>query len=558
MKKYKVFIAAALSAVLALGTMPAFAATDTSGNADDASDNIPGSFQYGEGSASGTAEAETSLNVYYNADQIQATIPLEVTIIATGDPTIQGEIVGPTNYRIENRSTTSAIKVRTVRATGNGKGWNLDTMTSSGTPNLEDYGILDIDLKPTTAPDTAAVALKDAFEPQSVRGEMWAIAKRPDASAEAPRLDLDLIGTSKIAQGVYTLLGDHVKLTENAFTITYTVGLHTPGDPLEGNGSGNTEKDKGFFLRIVDNPYTAALAPYAKRIFDLQDIQEHSRALPTADESSELLRFYKALCTSMRPEGDYECWVRYNNEDWPVRIIGVNQDVAAEYGNGYELGSLVGLTFQFRDLVGNSFNSDARAISINAGGWGGPNMRLIRESLNDVDGPGVFLEPMDDNVQRALVKVRKYYGPTATSDSADSIAFTEDKMFIASFFELSGQQPAETTGQKPWVIFEGAGADHDEQYLFYQNKNIDNTTLTNNASTRNRAWLAKRQLCDWSNSRADKTYLNTFTDADHNGESWWTRSVRSGAAGSFYTIRTSGSFYPNGNVEIGVCPCFCL
>lgn len=551
MSKSRMFIAAALSAALAFAAMPASAATDMSGNPDDASDNGVNSFQHQSG-ASGTAEAASSLNVFFNPEQIQATIPLEVTIIATGDPAIQGEIVAPTNYRIENNSTTNAIRVRTVCATDNdSKHWRLGRMTPSGDVNENDYGILDIDLKPTAAPDTAAVSLEDASSPQAVRGEAWSVGKRAAVDAEPARLELSLSGTSKITQGLFGSLGTKI-MTNKVFTIAYTVGVHTPGDPLEGNGSGDTEKDGGFFLRVADNPVSATLRPYAKRAFDLQDIQEHSRALPAADESSALLRFYTALCTSMRPEGDYECWVRYDGEDWPVRIIGVNQDVVAQDGNGYARGALVGLTFQFRDLVGKSHPYTTR-ISSNSGGWGGEHMNLLRDSLNyvggDLEHPGEFLAAMDDAVEDAIVPVRKYYGPNGTSDRVEDIVFTEDKMFLASFYELAGRQPTLHTVQpKPWVPFEGTGVDHNEQYLFYKGKN------TSSDSDKNFAYMMKMQERDWAVSRADASGVSS----SGMGEIWWTRSVAPGSTNSFWRVQAQGQFQTDGNVAYGVCPCFCL
>ena len=71
MKKTKKMAAAlALSAALAMGAVPAFAA--------DASVGKTGSFADGNDN---TGSASTALNVYATASQIQATIPVDITIV---------------------------------------------------------------------------------------------------------------------------------------------------------------------------------------------------------------------------------------------------------------------------------------------------------------------------------------------------------------------------------------------------------------------------------------------------------------------------------------------
>lgn len=176
-------------------------------------------------------------------------------------------------------------------------------------------------------------------------------------------------------------------------------------------------------------------------------------------------------------------------------------------------------------------------------------MNLLRNSLNRNDGnPGEFLAAMDDAVEEAIVPVRKYYAPDAKGNGADDVTFTNDRMFVASFWELTGKQPSGSSYQMAWVSNEGTGEHHDEQYLFYQNKGISVT------STANYAWLSKKLESNWPDSRADAKNINV----NSMGDVWWTRSVVGNSLNSFWRVQAHGVFQTDGNYTYGVCPCFCL
>lgn len=230
MKRARAVGALALAAVLAMGAMPAFAVTEQTGVADDASDNGVNRFEHASGQLT-SASASTKMNVFYNPDQIQATIPLEVTIIATGSAAAAGEIIGPTNYRILNESTNKDIYVRTFKVTeekalnwkcgiiGTAQGGTATGATPSGT-----FGVLDLDLV-----SGKNVAVKADFEKavsapvnlSSSNETAWKVPKKSNGTAGS--LGMRITGLSLPRSGVGSNLNSTVAI-DAAFTLNYVVG----------------------------------------------------------------------------------------------------------------------------------------------------------------------------------------------------------------------------------------------------------------------------------------------------------------------------------------------
>lgn len=100
----KVLATLALSATLAMGAVPAFAADVTVGDA--------GSFTPQAGDTKG--DASTAVNVFASASQIQATLPVDITIVT---PSKGGTITAPsaTAYKIVNNNATADLKVTAVQ-----------------------------------------------------------------------------------------------------------------------------------------------------------------------------------------------------------------------------------------------------------------------------------------------------------------------------------------------------------------------------------------------------------------------------------------------------------
>lgn len=217
-KTNRIFGAIAVSAALAMGTaMPAFALEGTLADGNAGTQGADKAFEMPDATA-GTAGQSTAVNVFYNAEQIQAVVPIEMTIVATGDSDTAGNIMAPDNYRIENLSSTVGLTVSEVYATENGAEWKLGTADNAGLlgANSGTFGNLDVTL---SAAGGAPVALKDAKTEANFKNPAWDIAA-------ASTLDIDISGKSLVKPGVLTG-GETTKAVDNAFTISYTVAKKT-------------------------------------------------------------------------------------------------------------------------------------------------------------------------------------------------------------------------------------------------------------------------------------------------------------------------------------------
>ncbi len=129
----KVLATLALSATLAMGAVPAFAA--------EATINDSGSFTPDSGTTV-SGKGTTQLNVQATSSQIQATLPIDITVIT---PASGGAITAPTDkaYKIVNNNATTPIKIKSIKGV-DGTDWaikqtvtlNKDDMTTKGEMTL--------------------------------------------------------------------------------------------------------------------------------------------------------------------------------------------------------------------------------------------------------------------------------------------------------------------------------------------------------------------------------------------------------------------------------------
>lgn len=112
MKLKKMAGALALTAALAMGTAPAFAAETAVGNNHDFKDGAT----WGT-SNEAAATSDTVVKAFAFNEQLNATIPLEITIVF---PSTGGAIISPdkTAYKITNNSTKADIKVVEAELSG--------------------------------------------------------------------------------------------------------------------------------------------------------------------------------------------------------------------------------------------------------------------------------------------------------------------------------------------------------------------------------------------------------------------------------------------------------
>lgn len=129
-KTKKVLATLALSATLAMGAVPAFAV--------DASVNETGSF--GE---DGTGV--TTLNVQATASQIQATLPVSITVVT---PAAGGTITAPSDkaYKIVNNSATAPLKIKSIQGV-DANGWLVKSTLTTSTSEIKGTGEMQLSVK---------------------------------------------------------------------------------------------------------------------------------------------------------------------------------------------------------------------------------------------------------------------------------------------------------------------------------------------------------------------------------------------------------------------------
>lgn len=203
-KAPKIFAAIALSTTLAMGAAPAFAASEP---ADPGTASVNSSANIADdGSGNGTGKTSTALNVYLSASQIQATIPIDITVVT---PKEGGTITTPSSaaYKIVNNSKTAALKVTEVQGVDN-EGWKSVAMLAKEVSGEGNIGQLAMTVKAgAAAPQT--IESSKATKLDAVQSYFTA-----PAGGELP---LELAGTSVVKEGT---AGSQ---TYPAIKISYTV-----------------------------------------------------------------------------------------------------------------------------------------------------------------------------------------------------------------------------------------------------------------------------------------------------------------------------------------------
>ncbi|WP_139652694.1 hypothetical protein [Raoultibacter phocaeensis] len=198
MKKTKTTLTAlALTAALAMAAAPAALAADASVNET--------------GSIASDGTASTTLNVYATASQIQATIPIDITIVT---PAAGGTITAPSAnaYKIVNNNTTTDLYVKSVQGV-NANGWNaVDTLTSPASGMAATTGELKMTVK-AGASNPLAIAAAATAVPEQAKEYFKVPAKG--------ELGLTLAGESSVKT---ELTADS---TYPAVKIAYTVAVPT-------------------------------------------------------------------------------------------------------------------------------------------------------------------------------------------------------------------------------------------------------------------------------------------------------------------------------------------
>lgn len=202
-KAPKIFAAIALSTTLAMGVAPAFAAEPV----DPGTASVNGSANIADdGSGNGTGKTSTALNVYLSASQIQATIPIDITVVT---PKEGGTITTPSSaaYKIVNNSKTAALKVTQVQGVNN-EGWESVAVLAKEVSGAGNIGQLAMTVK-------AGAAAPQTIE--SAKATNLAAVQSYFTAPAGGELPLELAGTSVVKEGT---AGSQ---TYPAIKISYTV-----------------------------------------------------------------------------------------------------------------------------------------------------------------------------------------------------------------------------------------------------------------------------------------------------------------------------------------------
>ena len=162
-----------------------------------------------------TGSASTALNVYATASQIQATIPVDITIVT---PIEGGTITAPSAdaYKIVNNNATKGLKVTKVR--GAGRQCGLEGCDRTDEPE-EQHGATTGEMQLTVKAGSSAAMSIASDAATSIPG------RGPSRTSPAPsngELGLTLAGTTAVKSNLTA------NTTYPAVKITYTVAVDTP------------------------------------------------------------------------------------------------------------------------------------------------------------------------------------------------------------------------------------------------------------------------------------------------------------------------------------------
>lgn len=231
-KTSKLFGAVACSAALALGcAVPAFA---SSGDSNPQASVDTGTFEMKDGATTG----KTDVDVLYKVDQINASLPIQVTIVASGDVMNADNIMAPdpSKYKIINNSKTVGIKVTKVQAANGTDTDNNWALENNVTPPANEAGaaskgklLLTLDnANPKAGVTPTTVNLNgDTLDTGATITAGWEASKSTDVTSDDTKESIQLKLAGQSLPGKKNTEGAAgVKTTTNAFSITYTLAAN--------------------------------------------------------------------------------------------------------------------------------------------------------------------------------------------------------------------------------------------------------------------------------------------------------------------------------------------
>lgn len=291
--------------------------------------------------------------------------------------------------------------------------------------------------------------------------------------------------------------------------------------------------DDDFYLKIKDDATHPDLIEHAGEVFSLSNISEMADDIAVKGTASEYYPMFSAMVTDVTTTanydasdvaaGQYECKVKWNDgadgapTSYDVRVIGINHDNLSTPTDDY---TEAGLTFQFVNCLNTAYAMNAS--DINSGGWANTELRT---NLNT----GTIWNTIPAAQQNAFKTVKKYYNPTYNSTSA-AVSVSNDKVFIASYCELGGNNQHSSFNNRPWIDLEGY------QYEYWKAKDATGQNV------------------------AQPVLAKGYQSNPASAVAWWERSVSPIYSYYFLFVSIDGypSNYGNASYTSGVCPAFCL
>lgn len=221
-KRMNAIVTCGLGCALALSLSPAaaFAAPVAGAGVDEDKTTISDLTTDGE--------AATDVKVFGTDSQISVTVPVGLTVAASGAPGAALAAV-PTNYSIVNDSYFD-VQVKSIKAEAQ-TGWDYADakVTASSSVSNGNVGIMHLDLYPTIADangkTTGGVAVTTAGIDTTTTANQsakWKILAKKNETTPTT-LAVGINGTTKLDQG----LGEDSTSAASAVTLTYTIGRAT-------------------------------------------------------------------------------------------------------------------------------------------------------------------------------------------------------------------------------------------------------------------------------------------------------------------------------------------
>ena len=266
------------------------------------------------------------------------------------------------------------------------------------------------------------------------------------------------------------------------------------------------------------------------RYYTLSEVKAHAEDISQNEKASPYWNQYEGYLNN---DASYTCQTVWDSIPYDVRIIGMYHDEKKDGGKA-------GLTFQFINLLNKPYQMNSLANN-NAGGWGASelraNMNPEKDNLLYGDDENLIWDLVPTDLQDSIEVVKKYFNMAYDSKDDSSVTASDDKVFLASYYELTGSV---WTGGTAWNDAQSWLSKEGTQYSYYRDKEVQNSG--------NNDCLKKVHQANATNSIPSTGVL------------WWERSVNPGNSNYFLCVTADGRAVSNGSTSNpwGVCPCFCL